>query len=330
MRVYEIDCSTADYRLDRYSFDKHIAGKLDPLRDEYRQLGNKPPEIDVFNVDATGVREADSYGCLALVLLCRQLRERVGGKVNLSLPHSGRFVQEFRDGGFLAMVTLEAQVEGADEPEEEASPRNRMYAAGRITSRKDLTESIELLARARSAASQEKDGSDSWRRSYLTIVRIAPFLTIGLELGQNVLEHSQLGTDRRPEGYLSFCFSHSAIEISVMDLGIGIPASLGFDSEPSSSIEAIRLACEMHGTSKEADGRGLGLYLTTKKVIECGGEMSIRSGRANVVFNSTNKYMGEQAHGSATPFFSGTQIHLLLPLIDLKPGVDDGIEEYDF
>ena len=334
-RQFTVDCTTANRRLDAKAFDDHIAAALDPIRDEYISLGRRSPDIDAFTVDATRVQEADNYGCLGLVLLVRQLRNSFDATVDLQIPETGQFAVDFRCGGFEKLLVMERLVpppdpygEREDCEDQETYPRS--YAMGAVRSREDL---FALLNRSEQPLAYSLAAMREYRKDRPLLSRLAftsRFLTVGLELAQNILEHSQRG--RKPgEGYVSFCSARTHMEIAVMDLGIGIPASLGYKStEATDSVEAIKRSCEPSVSSKKEEGRGLGLYLTRRTINELGGEMCIRSGKGKVVFDHTNDYLGEQAHASATPFFSGTQINLRLPIRATKGGTDHGTDKYSF
>jgi anti-sigma regulatory factor (Ser/Thr protein kinase) len=330
MREFVINCATADFRLDSHTFDSHIAGALDPLRQEYFDRGSSIPSVDKFIIDASQVREADNYGCLALVLLCEHLKEKFRSQIVLNTPTGGDFFNDFYSGGFYSLienvVKLEPEMVLPDSP---PSGPDRSFYVKKIASSEDINQ-INMLHDYLVEDNRAKKKNDA--NSIISKLRdnVYTFMTIGLELTQNILEHSQTHKSARPYGFISIFFSLGYVEIAVMDLGIGIPASLHMKSTPENSIEAIRLACKKNISAKKEQGRGLGLYLTKKIVTEMRGEMKIRSGKANVVFNAANKYFGENEHAKNTSFFSGTQIQLLLPIDSLMRDFRDGIEIYDF
>jgi len=330
-REFIIDCATADYRLDRHTFDSHIAGTLDPLREEYNEYGFTPG-IARFIIDTSKVRECDNYGCLALVLLCEQLHRAFSlSKIILKLPRDCNFIYDFIGGGFYGLIENIVKID-RDLPFQQIIPtvNNKGFLVTKIACQDDIA-SLNMLSDLVLDKSVEfigiKDIARQWR---LIFDKIFTFITIGVELAQNILEHSQSGKTVKSYGFLSFMYSLDFIEIAVMDLGIGIPSSLKKSNSPEGSAEAIKLACQQNVSAINEQGRGLGLYLTKEKVTKMKGEMRIRSGKATVAFNQFNDYYGERDHSIKTHFFKGTQIQLRLPVYTLMEDKDHGIEVYDF
>jgi len=330
-REFTINCATADYRLDRHTFDSHIAGTLDPLREEYNEYGFTPG-IGTFIIDTSKVRECDNYGCLALVLLCEQLHRAFSeSDIILKLPKDCNFIYDFIGGGFYDLIKNIIKTD-RELPFKQLIPtvNNKGFLVTKITCQDDIA-ALNTLSDLVLDKSVEfigiKDVARQWR---LIFDKIFTFITIGVELAQNILEHSQSDKTAKSYGFLSFMYSLDFIEIAVMDLGIGIPTSLGKSNSPEGSAEAITLACQQNISAKKEQGRGLGLFFTKEKVTKMKGEMRIRSGKANVVFNQFNNYYGETDHSTNTPFFKGTQIQLRLPVFTLMEDKEHGIDVYDF
>jgi len=326
---FKIDCATADYRLDRYSFDSHIAGALDPLREEWK-MSHHIPEVGEFVVDASKVREADNYGCLGLVLLCAQLLNTFEASVILYIPGDGSFYDDFFNGGFFHYASQYSMVLGPSKTAEPKFTSRRTFVTNIIAAKEDISALCAKFIKNFKIFLNNISHKLIYVPKESHIEFIGNFVSIGLELSQNILEHSQTKEDHSPFGYVSYLLTPEYIDIAVMDLGIGIPVSLGYESTEAESVRAIQAACRENISAKKEDGRGLGLYMTKQQVMKMEGEMAIRSGKANVIFNSSNKYYGHGEHAKGTPFFKGTQIHLRLPLISILEDKDGRIEVYDF
>lgn len=331
MRVISINCNTEDFILNKEVFDTRIAAQLNPLREEYLRLGRKVPKVDAFIIDASLIREADNYSCLALALLCEQLNDKFGpgGGITLKILSNNHFGHTFINSGYYGLISKIVDLNQTTGPYPEDESGSHHCVVKRIHSQDSIKRFGGLIKMA--FFDYIIKANSPMKSSYKTYQeRVGPFLTIGIELVQNILDHSQQKTGHRPFGFAAMQLLTEAIDIAVMDLGIGIPASLGqYTHSVLESISAIKLACQKKISRKNDEGRGLGLHYTKSYVIKLHGEMIIRSGKGNVTFNPSNDFAGEEVRFSGTAFFSGTQINLHLPLKKIGGCNGDEIEIYD-
>jgi len=328
--IFTIDCAKGDGCLCRENFDKQIAAELDPLREEYKSSG-RFPKVGGFIIDMSKITCCDNYGCLGIILLSELIADKFGSALRFMFPPNGDFLRDFTSGGFYQLLADYFYSTGAncDLAYSEPNP-SRRFVNCRIETRADLRHFIfRAISVHRDFLSQNKNDIQGLHVKSAH-ERINPCLTISMELAQNIIEHSQFGTNRKPSGYTSLLFTPNQVEIAAMDLGIGIPQSLGYRAtDPNESYLAIIEACKYQVSGKKDKG-GLGLFFTHKDVKKLGGDMSIRSGRATVLFTSSNQYRGEFIKGYETPFFLGTQIQLTLPLNKSREEIDNGFEVLDF
>lgn len=311
---FHINCSRDTDCLCRDSFDRQIAGELDPLRREYRKIGHLP-EVNSFAIDLSGIRACDNYGCLAIPLLCEMLSTVFpDAEQKIKLPSSGPFVNDFFSGGFLALLKefLEWKSYGLVGRDFHTSS-GRMYIPQRIISLDCLPNFFTQIKRGYSSFLRENKNSIISDFSTTAYERIAPFLSIGMELTQNIIHHSQHGQSKPPTGYASFLFTLDRVEIAIMDLGVGIPGSFGNPNPTADeSFDFIHMACQ-ENYSRYGEDRGLGLYVVRDIVRKLNGILSIRSGKATAVFDTSNNFSGVHAKGFEIPFFRGTQIQITIP-----------------
>lgn len=130
------------------------------------------------------------------------------------------------------------------------------------------------------------------------------------ELTQNIIDHSAV--DSIPKGYIALAATKKKAEITVMDLGIGIPKCLGDSIGIKDEFLALKLAFNKRVSSRLSEQRGIGLIEVKKIIEDSQGYLSVRSNRAKVSFSpKTYKPFGKNWVSSTSAYFPGTQVEVL-------------------
>jgi hypothetical protein len=140
------------------------------------------------------------------------------------------------------------------------------------------------------------------------------------EVCQNIIEHSQTtGLVGIQKYFFQKVLGKNVVKIAVMDLGIGFKSSLAkrFSSiygKDCTDIKALEWAL-LHGASRYEDiGRGHGLAAVKRFIEKWKGKLSIRSGTAKISIIPNWDTFGKTKQ-TDLPFFSGTQIGIILPAL---------------
>lgn len=131
--------------------------------------------------------------------------------------------------------------------------------------------------------------SDSIARAGIT--------TALFELTENVIFHA----DTPLGGYAAAAYSKKKriIEVGIVDLGIGIRASLGKNPdlpEPSDDVEAVKKAMTPTITSTPERNSGYGLAFTQGLLLANGGSMRVRSGHGAATIGPDVEYHLRDEH----------------------------------
>jgi hypothetical protein len=133
---------------------------------------------------------------------------------------------------------------------------------------------------------------------------------------QNIPEHSQdVGYVAIQKYFYGRRLGKNLVKIAVMDLGVGVRASLGpkyaAQSAEWSDLAALRLAV-FEGASRYDDpGRGQGLSAVRRFVERWHGKLMIRSGSARM--GLTPAWDRRATRQSKLALFPGTQVSIVLP-----------------
>lgn len=110
------------------------------------------------------------------------------------------------------------------------------------------------------------------------------------EIAQNVADHA----DARggAVGIAEVTRGGEEVEVTIADFGVGIRASLERNPEHESltDLEALKIAVSLGGSGRvdPPTPAGLGLYLIQLMLLDNGGELAVRSGRAELVIGPSN------------------------------------------
>ncbi|QQE77291.1 hypothetical protein GI364_15130 [Alicyclobacillus sp. SO9] len=137
------------------------------------------------------------------------------------------------------------------------------------------------------------------------------------KIGINIVEICENVYHSKDMGYVAvqrYEYPQPMVKVGIMDLGIGIAASLEKRYKtlrPSwSDLDAIKLSIEPDVTSREGGG-GLGLTQLSKFIRdEAHGLLSIRSGTGKLVISNA----GTNREYSDLTYFPGTQIDMTIPI----------------
>ena len=139
-----------------------------------------------------------------------------------------------------------------------------------------------------------------------TVREITQFKSVISELCHNILDHSVNWGYACAQRYMDRKRGKKFATIGVVDLGIGIRASLSarFDTSKWTHGRAILNAVKKD-VSREPE-RGLGLYVVRRICEDYDGSLQIRSGDTRVTFR------GKRVMEYRSAFFPGTQVGIVL------------------
>lgn len=127
-----------------------------------------------------------------------------------------------------------------------------------------------------------------------------------LELFNNIKDHSGLDVGCI---FVQHYPATNKIQISMSDFGVGIPANVKKIYPKSTDGQAVLMAMkEGFTTNSTGKNMGAGLYVLSQLVINNGGDLAIRSGRAHVLCNQDG--ISDRSDGFG--FYPGTLIDISL------------------
>jgi len=280
-----------------------------------QQLGHINKES--VRIDLRKVQFIDLYGMVGLLELAHYLNREHVFPV-LILPDSEDVLKYLERMDFwkyaLELFELESQDPWPKEPFFRSRHSDVLLELTRIEGTDDIHSIVEKVReRAESILTVNLNYSNS---------DIDAFVVALSELCQNIPEHSQdIGYVAIQKYFYGKKLGKNVAKIAVMDLGIGIKASLSSKYAPSrgnwSDLVAIKMAV-FEGASRYDDpGRGQGLMCVRRLVEKWNGRFVIRSGSAKTglipPWDSSPTYLHR------LPYFPGTQISITLPELSAYP-----------
>lgn len=268
--------------------------------------GKEPVKIDLREVQFI-----DPYGMLGLLELGRYLKKEYTSPL-LILPNSEEVLKYLERMDFwkyaLELFELESQDPLPNEPFFRSQHSDVLLELTRIEETDDIHNLVEKV--------RERAGTILMTNLNYSSGDIDAFVVALSEVCQNIPEHSQdIGYVAIQKYFYGKKLGKNVAKIAVMDLGIGIKASLSskyaaLRKDWSDSI-AIKMAV-FEGASRYDDpGRGQGLVGVRKLVEKWNGKFVIRSGSAKVglipSWDHSPKYLPR------LPYLPGTQIIITLP-----------------
>lgn len=263
--------------------------------------------IEQIIVDLTDVKYVNPTGILRTILLCQILHKKFGKKLILLLPEndpSQQFYIWIQYTDFLNMLDGIINIKG-----ERQVPRIKQKDQGtvfvyEIYSERDVVKTLGFLEKL-------------YNTSHGICHKDFDIYTILSEFCQNIYQHSNPGNN--PYGYVAGQFNGFSLEFDVMDLGIGIPASLKSKFQFRDDDEAIRLAFKPGVSSKNS--AGIGLPRTLEIVKQANGHMNVCSGNARAIINTDWDYIVHNIryyhkdHDYGSSPFQGTQVGIIISRI---------------
>lgn len=280
---------------------------INPAHQEMGWINGKEP----VKIDLREVQFIDPYGMLGLLELGRYLKKKYTSPL-LILPHSEEVLKYLERMDFwkyaLELFELESQDPWPKEPFFRSQHSDVLLELTRIEETDDIHNLVEKV--------RERAGSILVANLNYSSGDIDAFVVALSEVCQNIPEHSQdIGYVAIQKYFYEKKLGKNVAKIAVMDLGIGIKASLSskyaaLRKDWSDSI-AIKMAV-FEGASRYDDpGRGQGLVGVRKLVEKWNGKFVIRSGSAKVglipSWDNSPKYLPR------LPYLPGTQISITLP-----------------
>lgn len=276
--------ATQSHELNDKAFDDEILPQLLPLFSQ----GSRP-SINKLIIDLRSIEWGNPYGALGVALLCRMLREKTNGALEIRLPT--------KNSKLLSWLTHIGFLNGRPVKPEKDEDYRFIPITQIAPTKEDGSNSLrELIVKV-----QKLLGEDFG----YPMVEASRFITALSELCHNIYDHS--APNGTPHGYIAMQAYRDTVKFAVMDLGIGIPNSLRLKHPIADDRKAIAVAL-LPGVSSQ-EGRGLGLYRVRHIVAQHRGILNIRSGRAKVLVHGDSKEIRTFKQPGC---FAGTQIGILL------------------
>lgn len=271
---------------------------------------------DGLVVDLEGVEFVDPYGMVGLLEVGHVLAGR-GQKPGLRLPRSGDVLRYLARMGFFRHS--EAIFQDTLAPPLPGAPFGRSEGSDVLLEITRIQDSQDIHA----IIGRVKQRAHTILATHLRYDERAVhgFIVSLSEVCQNIVEHSEAsGYVGIQKYFYQRRLGANVVKIAVMDLGVGIRASLAPRlAARFGSAWGDRVAVEqalLHGASRFAEaGRGQGLANVRRFVQEWQGKLAIRSGTARVAVVPAWDH-----EAPATRFrraFPGTQISIVLPELRL-------------
>lgn len=247
-------------------------------------------------IDLGGVEFIDPYGLGVICLLGRYVRGRFQ-RVIYRLPHDSRlrsYLQRMRFMDAVADDTLFTVSEISDDVGES----DALLEMTKIEQRGDVEQLLERInVRVEQILMAEL---------CYTVREITQFKYVIAELCHNILDHSVNWGYTCAQRYTDRKRGRKFAVIGVVDLGVGVRASLStrFDTSGWTHGRAILNALRKE-VSREPE-RGLGLYVVRRICEDYDGSLQIRSGDTRVAIR------GKRVTEYRSAFFPGTQVGIVL------------------
>jgi hypothetical protein len=244
-------------------------------------------------IDLGGVEFIDPYGLGVICLIGRYIRGKFR-RVIYRLPHDRRlrsYLQRMR-------FTEAIDDSGGLEAGHTSGESDALLEITKVEQRRDVDRLLERInVRVEQILTTELRYS---------VKEITQFKSVIAELCHNILDHSVNWGYACAQRYTDRKRGRKFATIGVVDLGIGIRASLSarFDTSKWTHGQAILNAVKKD-VSREPE-RGLGLYVVRRICEDYNGSLQIRSGDTRVVFR------GRRATEYRSAFFPGTQVGIVL------------------
>jgi anti-anti-sigma regulatory factor len=262
-------------------------------------------------IDLEQVRFVDPYGMVGLLALARFLRQQAREPV-LMLPRSEEVMK------YLDRMNFSRHAERLC-----AIDLTTLWPDGEYTRSLHSDVLLEITPIARSEdihyivdRVRERAQTILSQNLHYAEAAIDSFVVALSEVCQNIPEHSEdVGYVAIQKYFYGRRLGKNLVKIAVMDLGVGIRASLApkyaAQSADWSDLSALGLAL-FEGASRYDDpGRGQGLSAVRRFVERWGGKLMIRSGSAQVALNPPGNRHAPRP--TKLTFFPGTQVSIVLP-----------------